>query len=345
MNLLGSPGRTLTTIVAFNLAVVVIATLCYMAAGWSLEDASYMVVLTVYTVGYGEVHPISTDYLHFVTMLTMIFGCTGTILLTGALVQFLTITQLQQIFGGKRVKAEVDKLTQHVIVVGFGRIGLMLAKELKTAGRKFVILEQDEHRAETVRELGYLCLVGDGTSEETLKDAGVARARTLACVLPDDAANVFITLSARSLNPAIEIIARGELLSTESKLKQAGADKVVLPAHIGAERIAEIILYPETSRLLRTSAQLHDIERSLHGLGLEMEVVVVPKDGPLTGLSIAEIEKRANGRFFVVQINKQSGDAITSPDPETTIQAGDGVVIVGRNGIAARTMFDVRSGA
>ncbi|MGR6431082.1 potassium channel family protein [Rhizobium sp. PAMB 3174] len=345
MNLLGQPGRTLNRIIAFNLLVVAVATLAYMHAGWSFVDASYMVLLTVYTVGYGEVHPIDTSYLHTVTILTMIFGCTGTILLTGALVQFLTISQLQQIFGGKRMQTEIDKLRDHVIVVGFGRIGLMLAKELKTAGRKFVILEVDEHRAEAVRELGHLCMVGDGTSEETLKNAGIERARTLACVLPDDAANVFITLSARSLNPAIEIIARGEVPSTENKLKQAGADKVVLPAHIGAERIAEMILYPQTSRFLRSSAEMQELDHSLHGLGLEMEVVVVPHDSATAGIAVEEVERRANGRFFVVQINRRDGDAVTAPAPGTKLYGGDGMVIIGRSGSAARVLFETEAQA
>jgi voltage-gated potassium channel len=156
------------------------------------------------------------------------------------LAQFLTITQLQQIFGGRRVKAEIDRLENHVIVIGFGRIGAMLAKELKAGGAPFVVVESDEKRAAAVRELGHLCLVGDATSEKSLLEAGIERSRTLASVLPNDAANVFITLSARALNPGIEIIARGETPSTESKLIQAGANKVVLPTHIGAERIAEL---------------------------------------------------------------------------------------------------------
>jgi voltage-gated potassium channel Kch len=336
---LGTPGRTLLTTVLFMLVVIVVATLAYMHAGWSFADASYMVLLTVYTVGYGEVHPISTPYLHAITMTTMAVGCTGMIVLTGALVQFLTVTQLQQIFGDKRMKAEVDKLDGHVIVVGFGRIGMMLAKELKSGGATFVVLEQDEARAQQVRDLGHLCLVGDATDETSLREAGIARARTLASVLPNDAANVFITLSARALNPAIEIIARGEVPSTESKLIQAGANRVVLPTHIGAERIAEMILFPETSRFLRTSAKMQELERGLRGLGLDMAVVVIPEKGALTGLSIAEIERKADGKFFIVQLNRQGGDAITTPDGDVKVEAGDGVVIVGRNGEAARAMF------
>ncbi len=341
MELLGSPARTLGSIVAFMLAVILLATLAYMGAGWSFADASYMVLLTIYTVGYGEVHPIDTPYLHSVTVGLMILGCTGMILLTGALVQFLTITQLQQILGGRRVKAEIDKLENHVIVVGFGRIGLMLAGELKAGGVPFVVLEHSEQKAADVRARGYLCLVGDATDEQSLTSAGIARARILATVLPNDAANVFITLSARALNPGIEIIARGEAVATESKLIQAGANKVVLPAHIGAERIAELILFPETARMLRESAKFSELERTLRGLGLEMEVIAVPQKGALTGLSIEEMENRAKGKFFVMQLNRHGGDSFTNPDRAWKVHGGDGVVIVSRTGGAsARAMFE-----
>lgn len=341
MELLGSPARTLISIVVFVLVVIMLATLAYMGAGWSFADASYMVLLTVFTVGYGEVHPINTPYLHTITMGLMITGCTGMILLTGALVQFLTITQLQQILGGRRVKAEIDKLENHVIVVGFGRIGLMLARELKAGGVPFVVLEHNEHKAADVRARGYLAIVGDATDEQSLEDAGIARARILATVLPNDAANVFITLSARAMNPGIEIIARGEAVATESKLIQAGANRVVLPAHIGAERIAELILFPETARMLRESTKFNELERTLRGLGLEMEVVVVPQKGALTGLTIEAMETRAAGKFFVLQLNRQGGDTITNPDRGLKVQGGDGVVIVSRSGGAnARAMFD-----
>jgi voltage-gated potassium channel len=340
MELLGSPARTLISILVFMAVVAVVATAAYMGAGWSFSDASYMVALTLYTVGYGEVHPINTPYLHSVTMGTIILGCTGMILLTGALVQFLTITQLQQILGVKRVKAEIDKLENHVIVVGFGRIGLMLAKGLAAGGVKFVIIEQNEKRAAEVRELGYLSLVGDATDETALADAGIARARTLATVLPNDAANVFIALSARSMNPKIEIIARGELPSTEGKLLQAGANRVVMPTHIGAERIAELILFPETARLLRDSAKMAGLERTLRGCGLDMEVLTVPEKGAVTGRSIAEIETLAQGKFFVLQVERKDGNHISNPEQALRVQAGDGVVIVGRRSEEARALFD-----
>ncbi len=138
--------------------------------------------------------------------------------------------------------------------------------------------------------------------------AGIARARALATVLPNDSANVFITLSARSLNSTIEIIARGDAVSTERKLIHAGADKVVLPTHIGAERIAEILLFPETSRFIRESERMRELEKQLRNLGLVIEVVVAPENGALTGLTVEEIEFRTYSAFFIVQINRRDGE-------------------------------------
>ena len=322
------------------LAVIFVGALAYMQAGWNASDAFYMVLLTVFTVGYEEVHPINTGYLRGLTEGVMILGCMGMILLTGALVQYFTALQLQQLFGTKRVKAEIDKLEGHAIVVGFGRIGLMLAKELKAGGAPFVILEQSEKKAAEAREFGFLCLVGDATDEAWLKAAGIERARTLASVLPNDAANVFITLSARALNPAIEIIARGEAPSTEGKLLQAGANKVVLPTHIGAERIAEMILFPETARFLRASEKMREMERSLRGVGLEMEVVVAPEKSRFAKLSIEEAERLGQGKFFIIQLNRSGGHVLYNPDRGEKIMAGDGVVIVSRSGHSARALFE-----
>ncbi len=340
-NLIAFPSRNLIRVSLFMLVVVVMATAGYMEAGWNIQDSLYMVTLTVFTVGYGEVHPIDTPYLHALTMATMVFGCTGVIFFTGALVQFFTLSPLQQLLGVRRVQTEVDKLSDHVIICGFGRIGVALAKALKDGGSHFVVLEQNERRVTEARDAGFLCLQADATSEEALQDAGVDRARILATVLPNDAANVFITLSARNLNPSIEIIARGDAVSTERKLLHAGADKVVLPTHIGAERIAEIILFPETTRFVRDSEGTRELERSLRNLGLAIEVVVVPESGALTGLTIEDIETRARGAFFVVQLNPRDGDPITAPDKALRAEAGDGLVVVGRSGQTISAMFAV----
>jgi voltage-gated potassium channel Kch len=334
-----SPFRNLISILIFVMTVVVLATGAYMSVGWSFTDAIYMVLLTIYTVGYGEVRPINTPFLHAVTMGTIVLGCTGMILVTGALVQVFTFSQIQQLLGANRVKTEINKLKDHVIVCGFGRIGVMLAKELSAGGAAFVVLERNEARVAQATQLGYLCLKADATEEATLTEAGIERAKILATVLPDDAANVFITLSARSLNPALHIIARGEEPSTESKLIQAGANKVVLPTHIGAERIAEMVLFPETARFIRESDRMRDFEKVLQNLGLEIEVVVVLEKTAVAGATVEEVEKRANGAFFIVQINRKHGDPITRPPRDLRIDPGDGLVIVGRTGGRLTALF------
>ena len=157
--------------------VWVAATTGYMRAGWNFQDAFYMVTLTVFTVGYEEVRPIDTQFLHWLTMGTMAFGCTGMIFLSGALVQFMTLSPLQQLLGGRRVQAEVDKLENHIIVCGYGRIGVELAKALKDGRAPYVVLEQNEQRVRHARDAGHSCLQGDATNEATLLDAGIARAR------------------------------------------------------------------------------------------------------------------------------------------------------------------------
>jgi voltage-gated potassium channel Kch len=337
--LLASPARNLLFGLLYMAVVMAIATGGYVAVGWNLADAIYMVVITVFTVGYGEVRPLDTSLLRTITISTIVFGCTGVIFLTGALVQFITLNQLNQILGHKRMSTQIDKLSDHVIICGFGRIGVMLAQELAAGSVAFVILEQNDARMEQARGLGYLCIQADATDEVALLAAGVMRARTLATVLPNDAANVFITLSAHSLNPALEIIARGEAPSTESKLLHAGANRVVLPMHIGAERIAELILYQETARFIRGSDRMRDFEKVLRALGLNMDVVAAAPGSPAVGQTIEALEREAAGAFFVVQINRRDGEAITQPEAGTRIEPGDGLVLIGRV-LGNRNLFE-----
>jgi voltage-gated potassium channel Kch len=235
---------------------------------------------------------------------------------------------------------QIEKLDAHIIVCGFGRIGESLANGLRAGGAAFVILEQDEASVERARDLGFLCMRADATDEAALQTAGVMRARTLATVLSNDAANVFITLSARSLNPKLEIIACGDLPSTETKLLQAGANKVVLPTHIGGERITELILYQETARFIRGSERMLDFERVLQSLGLELEVVGAEPGSPIVGRTVESIEAQANGAFFIVQLNRREGEAITRPAGNELIAAGDGLVIVGR-GVKSRALANL----
>jgi len=327
---LTSPTRNLIGGVLFVLTVGALAVAAYMSQGWSSGDALYMVVLTVFTVGYDEVRPIATLPLRAITMALIITGCTGMIFLTGALVQFITLSGIQQVLGHKYMSRQIGQLRDHVIVCGFGRTGTMLARELKAGGAAFVVVERDADRIEEARALDYLCLHGDATEEETLRHAGIERARALATVLPDDAINVYITLTARSLNKTMMIVARGELPSTISKLQYAGATEVVLPAHIGAERIAELILYPEAAKAMQHGDRIRGMEKELHGLGLELELVVVEQGSPFAGRSVAEIEREVGPAFFVVAIDRRTTGMIARPDGAMRIEPADGVVILGR---------------
>jgi Trk K+ transport system NAD-binding subunit len=338
--LLGSPVRNLAGGIGFVLMVVALATLGYWLAGWPLGDAFYMVIVTVYTVGYGEVHRVDTPLLRGLTIATIVLGCTGMIFLTGALVQFITLNELNQIFGLRRMNSQIDKLDSHVIVCGFGRLGTALSQALHAGGTSFVLLEQNDASAARARHQGFLCIQGDATDAASLRDAGVMRARILATVLPNDAANVFITLHARGLNPNLEIIARGEQPGTEAMLLQAGANRVVLPTHIGAERIAELIMYQETARFIHGSSRMRDFEQVLHSLGLELELIEAAPASKIVGQTIEAIERQAAGAVFIVQVNRPGGAAITDPEPSTVIRAGDGVVVVGR-GAKARALGDL----
>ena len=328
--LLDSPVRNLPAGIAYTVTVMILATAAYMAVGWSFRDAIYMVIVTVYTVGYNEVRPINTPALNVITIGLIVLGCTGIIFLTGALVQFFTLNQINKTLGLKRMKTQIDELNGHVVVCGFGRLGNMLAKSLRASSAGFVILEENEARANEARLQGYLCIHGDATTEAVLLAAGVMRAHALATVLSNDAVNVFITLSARALNPNLSIVARGELSSTDSKLLQAGADKVVLPTHIGAERIAEVILYEESARFIEGLERSHGFQRVLHNFGIELEVVTAAPQSPAVRMTVSAIERQARGAFFIIQINRRDGDVFTAPPATAVVGEGDGVVLIGR---------------
>ena len=304
-----------------------------------------MVTLTIFSVGYDEVHPIDTVYLRALTTGTIVLGCTGMIVLTGALVQVFTVFQIRRMLGLDRMQTQIDRLENHVIICGFGRIGIQLANELLRASGSFVIIERDEKKIAEAQALGFLCITADATDESALGVAGIDRARVLATVLPDDAANVFITLSARNLYSKLEIIARGEAPTTESKLFHAGADKVVLPTHIGAVRIAEMILYPTTTRFVKDSPQMRDMKRGLHEFGLELEVVTATTDGAMTGETVGEAGHRGQGAFFIVQVDRANGQSILHPGEGVRIEDGDNVVLVIRGSrVAAGAIFSTPKG-
>lgn len=334
---LASPIRNLLSGTAFVALCMLLAITAYWQQGWSAGDALYMTVITVFTVGYGEVRPIDTPALRAITIALTVFGCTGLIFVSSALVQFFTATQLATLLDTRRMNSRIEKLRDHVIICGFGRIGLQIALELHAARASFVIVERSETRCADAQAAGYLSLRAEATEEDALLLARVEHARALATVLPDDSANVFITLSARSLNRDLLIIARGEAPSTERKLLQAGANRVVLPAHIGAERMAEMLLFAGTP-------EARPAEAELRRLGLSLEVVVAEPGSPWAGLTVSDIERRAEAGFIVVEIERNGTQRRERPGEDTIVHPGDGVMIVGRSTRAALAGFAAKRG-
>jgi voltage-gated potassium channel len=324
------PTRNLVYGLCFMAMVMMTGAVGYRIAGWDWSDAIYMVVISIFTVGFGEVRPIHDLGLREFTMGLIVVGCFSVIFVSGAFVQVLLEGQIRNVLGHRRMSAELKKLNGHAIICGFGRIGRMVAADLKAGQRSFIIIDKDPRRLEAAREAGYRTLEGEATEEAVLLEAGVSRASILATVLPSDASNVFITLSARDLNPELTIIARGEDPATERKLVQAGANRVVLPAHIGAERISHLILFPEAVELIDDAEKSHHLQEELGDLGLELEEAVIPKYSPFAGKTVAALESAHAGAVIVVALHRKSGGTELRPKRESLLQAGDGVVAVSR---------------
>ena len=241
----------------------------YLIAGWSLVDALYMVIITVFSVGYGEVHE-QGPTLRWFTMALIVGGCSSLIYILGAVFQMITEGQLDRALGTKRMERNLKKWTEHIIVCGYGRMGRILCQQVAADGFKVVVIDENAERRDEALAAGHFALCADATRDAVLQSAGVSSARALATVLSSDALNVFITLTARALNPKLTIVARGELPSTKSKLEQAGANHTVLPAAIGAQRVADVLTRPSVLSFFE-NADLGALEQELLEIGIEIE--------------------------------------------------------------------------
>ena len=295
---------------------------------WSVLDAIYMVVITVFTVGYGETRPLTEPSLRIFTMILIVLGSTGLIFFTGSLVQFMTQAQINRLVGARRMQGDIAQLSGHTIICGYGRIGRTLAAELLRANLPFVVIDGEPTRMRAATDDHCLAMTGDATDELVLDAAGITRATTLASVLPNDAANVFITLSARSMNAKLYVIARGEAPTTEQKLLRAGADRVVMPTQIGAERIAHLILFPNARELLTSPDRATQFAADLSELGIAMHEIVVPAGSNWEGRPVSDV---LGNRCLPIAIYRHGGNVESPPPPSALLHAGDALVLaVGR---------------
>ena len=320
--------RILTGALFFSITISV-AVIGYIIAGWTLLDAIYMVVITIFGVGYGEVKPLETTSLRVFTILVIIAGALSVAYIVAGFVQLVTEGEIRRALNLRQMTKEIQNLSNHVIVCGYGRMGQMLTQKLEADGQRFIVLDRDAERIKQAQAHGYLVYLGNAVDETQLQAVGVNSARALATVLPDDAANVFISLTTRELNPNIRIVARGTLPSSERKMRLAGADEVILPANIGALRMAHLISNPNAVNFLSQNDDRANLNELLGEIDIQMNEITVRPNSPLVGRSIGDLERRGKGTFIVVALKHADGEVIVHPKPHQSLNAGDALIIMG----------------
>lgn len=331
-----SSTRRLATGAGSVLAVMAYGVVGYLVQDWTLFDALYMVVITISGVGFGEVRPLITTAERVHTMMVIGFGLIAVGYTIAGFVQYLTEGEIRNYLGQQRMKRQLAAMTGHTIIVGFGRVGSLLADELVGNGVHFVVVEKAPERVAEVERRGYPYIAGDGTGEEILRAAGIDRAKTLITVLATDAENVFLTLTARRLVPDLEIIARADQQLTLKTLRQAGARHVVMPAAIGAHRIASLLTNP-------SAVEFAELVTRHSSVAIEMEEVPVQHRGPLDGLTLRNADIARRTGVIVIAIKRNDGTVEFPPRTDEPFRHGDTAVLLGlrANLDAFRLLFGV----
>ncbi|RPI35450.1 MAG: potassium channel protein [Nitrospiraceae bacterium] len=287
--------------------------------GWSLLDSLYMTIITLASVGYKEIHDLSTDGKIFTIIL--IIGGVGTVayaLTAGA--RIILEGELQDVFGRKRLEKKIKELKDHYIICGYGRMGKIICRELKEKNRKFLVIEKIPVTLSDKEDM--LLIQGDATRDEVLNKAGIEKAKGLVSVLPTDAENLFVVLSARGLNPYLSIVARASDEGSEQKLLRAGADKVVSPYYIGGLRIAHTVLKPAVVDFIEFATKSGNID-------LQMEEVGIQEASRLSGLTLDECGIGRELGIIIVAIKKADGGLKFNPTFRSAIHAGDTLIALG----------------
>lgn len=316
------PLRRLLLALASFAFVVVGGTVGYVVLeGVSWLDALYMTVITVSTVGFREAFPLD-DAGRILTMFVVVLGLGSLTFATVTAIEFLVEGHLRDILGRRAMDRQLQRLDQHTIVCGFGRVGRHVARQLAEEGRPVVVVDPDRTRLAMADERGLLHLEGDAGAEEVLIRAGLERARSLVACTADDAENVLITLTAKGLNPSVFVIARLKSEENESKARRAGADRVIAPSVIGGRRIAALIARPYVVDFL-------DVVTHGSRLDLVLEEVDVRADSELVGQSLRGGTLRDRFGATVLAIRRADGSMDTRPQPDARIVEGDVLVVLG----------------
>ncbi|SPF36483.1 K+ transport system, NAD-binding component [Candidatus Desulfosporosinus infrequens] len=286
----------------------------------TLAQAIYFTVETITTVGYGDIK-VHTDAGHSFLIFLMLGGVGVMLYFTGLITAFLIEGQLADVYGRRKMNKKIEQLQDHIIVCGAGRVGKQVLYRLRKEGAPCVVIEQQEDLANQFIEEGFLVIHNDATQDETLKKAFIDKAKGLIAALPEDSLNVFVTLSAKGLNPGIHVVARMDQLESEKKLLRAGADKVISPAILGGWRMAMSILKPISVDYIDTVIHDHNIEMEMEELRIDQGSCLVGKT-----LSTSGIKQQTGAMVLAIVRNEQ---VISNPGAEEEILQGDLLIVIG----------------
>jgi len=310
--------------IVLSLFIFTVGTVGYMIIeGWDLTDAVYMTIITITTVGFSEVHQMSRAGRIF-TIGLVFFGVAFFLFVAGSMVQFMVEGRMRDIMGRRTLNRKIEHLKNHYIVCGYGRIGRVLCKHFMAhPALKMVIVEKDENLISEMESDGVLYIVGDAAEEETLLKAGIRQAKVLVAALATDIDNVFLTLTARQLNPNIFIVARSSSKAAKSKLVAAGANRVESPYDIGAVSMAQRVLRPSVTSFL-------DLVFAYNRKDIQMEEIPVAPSSSLVNVMLKDSGIRQKFNLIIIAIKKSDGDMLFNPSFETVINSGDTVIAMGK---------------
>jgi voltage-gated potassium channel len=317
-----NPVRQLKISLLVLLLLISAGTAGYMTIeGWRFLDALYMTIMTVATVGFQEVHALS-DAGRVFTILLIVVGVTVLGYAVTKLAQIMFEGQFQRFLGRKKVEKSIEELNNHYIVCGYGRIGSLICKEFAAKPIPFVVVENNPAVIEKLEEDNVLFLRGNATEDETLLRAGIKRAKGLVSVVTSDTENVYITLTARGLNPDLFILARAGEEGSDIKLRRAGANKVVSPYHIGGSRMAQAILRPNVVDFIEIATGRDHID-------LQMEEIFIPEQSSFIGQNLKDAGLRRDTGVIIVGIKKASGKMVFNPGSTSQLDSCDTLIVLG----------------
>jgi len=314
--------RFLFIAIAITLVLLVGTAGFTLIEGWPPFDSFYMTLTTMTTVGYSEIHPLSHSGRMFNTFL-IAFGVTVIFIAIGAMTQSIIEMEFGEVLNKRRNKRMIDKLQDHFIICGFGRVGRGAAEELQRANVPFVVTDLDPDRVEHAMMSGILAVNADATIDQTLHDVGIMRARGLVSALSTDADNLFVILSAKGLNPKLYVATRAAEEGAEQKMRRAGADAVFAPYALTGHRLAQSLLRPHVVQFL-------DLTTKSIGLEVEIEQVAVPERSEIASKSIKDMQIRRDLGVIVLAVRKGDGEMLFNPPADTLIVGGDCLIVMGR---------------